>query len=133
MHLYFWWDVSYISFQVQDSLIKYQIYLKSIHGPIDVVLLTKPSVSSVPVVLPIPPPEEILQSSKLAITTSDETESSAPHCQAAANAKNSTKSRQTPMEDMQPPYKLPCIKREPNRTGASKCEYLVCVFVKRKR
>uniref|UniRef100_A0A3B4ZUC1 E2F transcription factor CC-MB domain-containing protein n=1 Tax=Stegastes partitus TaxID=144197 RepID=A0A3B4ZUC1_9TELE len=43
---------------VQDSPAKYQIHLKSVKGPIDVVLLNKHSVSSVPVVLPVPPADE---------------------------------------------------------------------------
>ncbi|KAG8001514.1 Transcription factor E2F5 [Nibea albiflora] len=59
---------------VQNSPAKYQIHMKSINGPIDVVLLNKHSDGSVPVVLPVPPPEDILQSAKSAMFTSDETD-----------------------------------------------------------
>lgn len=48
------------------------MYLKSIRGPIDVVFLNRCSVSSVPVVFPVLPPEEILQCAKTAMFTSDE-------------------------------------------------------------
>ncbi|XP_037552152.1 transcription factor E2F5 [Nematolebias whitei] len=61
---------------VSNCPAKYQIYLKSIRGPIDVVLLNKRSVTSVPVVLPFPPPEELLQCAKSAMLTSDEKENS---------------------------------------------------------
>lgn len=58
-----------ISFvQVQNCPARYQIHLKSARGPIDVVLLNKCSVSSAPVVLPVPPAEEILQSASLALS-----------------------------------------------------------------
>ncbi|KFU85314.1 Transcription factor E2F4, partial [Chaetura pelagica] len=40
---------------------KYQIYLKSTSGPIDVLLVNKDACSSPPVVLPVPPPEDLLQ------------------------------------------------------------------------
>lgn len=108
---------------------KYQIHLKSSSGPIDVVLLNKRSVSSVPVVLPVPPPEEMLRNAKLAMSASDETESSAALCQASANTTNSTKSRQASMEDIQPLHAWPLIKTEPHKAGASKCEYFsLCSF-----
>lgn len=54
--------------QVQNCPARYQIHLKSARGPIDVVLLNKCSVSSAPVVLPVPPAEEILQSASLALS-----------------------------------------------------------------
>ncbi|XP_060784425.1 transcription factor E2F4 [Neoarius graeffei] len=41
---------------------KYQIHLKSSSGPIDVLLVNKDPASSSPVVLPVPPPEDLLQS-----------------------------------------------------------------------
>lgn len=53
---------------VQNCPARYQIHLKSARGPIDVVLLNKCSVSSAPVVLPVPPAEEILQSASLALS-----------------------------------------------------------------
>ncbi|XP_040010564.1 transcription factor E2F4-like isoform X2 [Xiphias gladius] len=105
---------------VQDSPAKYQIHLKSVRGPIDVLLLNKHSASSVPVVLPVPPPEEILRDAKLAMSTSDATESSTATCQASADTKHCTKSRQTAMEDMQPPHASSFINTEPNRTDAPK-------------
>lgn len=58
-----------ISFvQVQGCPARYQIHLKSVRGPVDVVLLNKSSVSSDPVVLPVPPSEEILHSASLALS-----------------------------------------------------------------
>ncbi|XP_045888097.1 transcription factor E2F4-like isoform X1 [Micropterus dolomieu] len=104
---------------VQNSPAKYQIHLKSINGPIDVVLLNKHSVGSDPVVLPVPPSEEILRNAKSAMSTSDETESSNAHCQASANTKQSTRSRQTAMEDMQHLQSSSFRKAVPNRTDAS--------------
>ncbi|XP_068597708.1 transcription factor E2F4-like [Brachionichthys hirsutus] len=58
---------------VQSRPAKYQIHLKSINGPIDVTLLNKRSVNSAPVVLPVPPPESVLRSAMLAVSTSRET------------------------------------------------------------
>nr|XP_056718630.1 transcription factor E2F4 [Euleptes europaea] len=40
---------------------KYQIHLKSTSGPIDVLLVNKDVWSSPPVVLPVPPPEDLIQ------------------------------------------------------------------------
>lgn len=71
---------------VREGPSKYQIHLKSINGPIDVVLLNKRSVSADPVALPVPPPEEILQRAKLAMTTLTEKEVNTPSCQPSANA-----------------------------------------------
>ncbi|XP_018523484.1 transcription factor E2F4 [Lates calcarifer] len=105
---------------VQSSPAKYQIYLKSISGPIDVLLLNKNSASSVPVVLPVPPPEEMLRNAKLAMSTSGATESSTAPCQTSADTRHCTKSRQTAIEDMQPPPALSFIKPGPNRTVAPK-------------
>ncbi|XP_042361651.1 transcription factor E2F4-like [Plectropomus leopardus] len=85
---------------VQNSPAKYQIHLKSINGPIDVVLLNKLSVSSVPVVLPVPPPEELLRNAKPTIPTSDETASSVGPFQASANTKHDAKSKGPATEDM---------------------------------
>lgn len=119
---------AYISFQVQDSPVKYQVHLKSISGPIDVVLLSKRSVSSDPVVLPVPPPDEMLQNAKLAMSASDETENGSAQCPASADATNNAKSRQTSTEGMQPIHPMPCLKMEPYRAGASKCEYFSCNF-----
>ncbi|XP_049559724.1 transcription factor E2F4 isoform X3 [Orcinus orca] len=41
---------------------KYQIHLKSISGPIEVLLVNKEAWSSPPVAVPVPPPEDLLQS-----------------------------------------------------------------------
>ncbi|XP_077066797.1 transcription factor E2F4 [Siphateles boraxobius] len=50
---------------------KYQIHLKSSAGPIEVLLVNKDPCSSSPVVLPVPPPDDMLQSlSTPASTTS---------------------------------------------------------------
>ncbi|XP_035483288.1 transcription factor E2F4 isoform X2 [Scophthalmus maximus] len=102
---------------VQNSPAKYQIYLKSIRGPIDVLLLNKHSASSVPVALPVPPPEDLLQNAKLAMSTSVATESSTTPCQASADAKHLNTSRQTSTEDTQPPHALSFISAEPKRMG----------------
>ncbi|NWS67451.1 E2F4 factor, partial [Crotophaga sulcirostris] len=40
---------------------KYQIQLKSTSGPIDVLLVNKDALSSPPVVLPVPPPDDLIQ------------------------------------------------------------------------
>ncbi|NXC50702.1 E2F4 factor, partial [Penelope pileata] len=40
---------------------KYQIHLKSTSGPIDVLLVNKDAWSSPPVVLPVPPPEDLIE------------------------------------------------------------------------
>ncbi|NXS62746.1 E2F4 factor, partial [Brachypteracias leptosomus] len=40
---------------------KYQIHLKSTSGPIDVLLVNKDAWSSPPVVLPVPPPDDLIQ------------------------------------------------------------------------
>lgn len=97
--------------------------MKSINGPIDVVLLNKHSDSSVPVVLPVPPPEDILRSAKSAMFTSDKTDCSMTPCQASDNTKHSTKSTQMAMEDMQNLQSLSFINGKSNRTDVSGCEY----------
>ncbi|XP_034724961.1 transcription factor E2F5-like [Etheostoma cragini] len=105
---------------VQNSPAKYQIHLKSINGPIDVVLLNKLSISSVPVALPVPPPEELLRNAKPAMSPSVETESSIAPCQASAHTEYGTKSRRTDTEDIRQHLRSSCMKA--HRTNAS--EYL---------
>lgn len=100
---------------VQDSPTKYQIHLKSVKGPIDVVLLNKNTVSSAPVVLPVPPPEEILKRAQLAMSASNEKESRTEPRLASANTKHFTESKRTAAEDMKP-RQSSCINVEPNRT-----------------
>lgn len=41
---------------------KYQIHLKSMSGPIEVMLVNKEAWSSPPVAVPVPPPDDLLQS-----------------------------------------------------------------------
>uniref|UniRef100_A0ACB8EAZ2 Transcription factor e2f4 n=1 Tax=Sphaerodactylus townsendi TaxID=933632 RepID=A0ACB8EAZ2_9SAUR len=55
---------------------KYQIHLKSTSGPIDVLLVNKDVWSSPPVVLPVPPPEDLIQCQSVT--------SSKPHSQEAS-------------------------------------------------
>ncbi|XP_034414135.1 transcription factor E2F4-like [Cyclopterus lumpus] len=105
---------------VQNCPAKYQIHLKSINGPIDVVLLNKLSVSSVPVVLPVPPPEELLRDAKSAMSASDETESSIAPCQASANIRHGSISVRTFMEDMLHLQSSSRSNAEPHRTDTSK-------------
>ncbi|XP_004625938.1 transcription factor E2F4 isoform X1 [Octodon degus] len=47
---------------------KYQIHLKSVSGPIEVLLVNKEAWSSPPVAVPVPPPEDLLQSSSAVST-----------------------------------------------------------------
>ncbi|XP_070819459.1 transcription factor E2F4-like [Chaetodon trifascialis] len=102
---------------VQNRPAKYQIHLKSINGPIDVLLLNKHSASTVPVVLPVPPPEDILRSARSAMSTS--AEGSVAPCQASADTKHSGTPRTTTPEDMRHLQPLSSINAEPNRTDAS--------------
>ncbi|XP_029000464.1 transcription factor E2F4-like [Betta splendens] len=99
---------------VQDGPVKYQIYLKSSSGPIDVVLLNKGSVNSVPLVLPVPPPEEMLQSAMLAMSASNDTQSRNTHLQASPDT------TKMPTEDMHPLQSRPFLKTEPDSAAASK-------------
>ncbi|XP_029464608.1 transcription factor E2F4 isoform X2 [Rhinatrema bivittatum] len=48
---------------------KYQIHLKSTTGPIDVLLVNKDACSSPPVVVPVPPPDDLVQSQPAVPTT----------------------------------------------------------------
>lgn len=48
--------------QVLNGQRKYQIRLKSSSGPIEVLLVNKDPSSASPVVLPVPPPDDVLQS-----------------------------------------------------------------------
>ncbi|MBN3309838.1 E2F4 factor, partial [Amia calva] len=47
---------------VMNGQKKYQIHLKSTTGPIEVLLVNKDTASSPPVVLPVPPPDDLFQS-----------------------------------------------------------------------
>lgn len=101
-----------MSSQVQRYPTKYQIYLKSINGPIDVLLLNKRSVGAPPLVLPVPPPENILHNNR--VDALDDIESDIPPCQASLYPNQSS------MKDL---WSSCLIKAEPNRTAASGCEY----------
>lgn len=107
-------------FQVPNNPAKYQIYLKSINGPIDVLLLSKCTVSSSTVVLPVPPPEDILRSAELARSASGPAEESIYPCQDSCSAKRSNVLAHKVMDEMR---SLSCSKAEPNRTDPSECKY----------
>ncbi|KAM3625770.1 uncharacterized protein V6R79_017369 [Siganus canaliculatus] len=85
---------------VWDCPTKYQIHLKSVNGPVDVVLLNKKSFNSAPFVLPVPPPEDILQRAKLAMSSSCGAESNHTLSQGADHGKHIS-SGWSAMEDMQ--------------------------------
>ncbi|TWW68114.1 Transcription factor E2F4, partial [Takifugu flavidus] len=97
---------------------KYQIYLKSINGPIDVLLLSKRSVSAPPLVLPVPPPQDILRNNRVDVL--DDMESDLPPCQASVYPNPSSRFERPAMKDI---WSSCFIKAEPNRTPASGCEY----------
>ncbi|MEQ2307735.1 hypothetical protein AMECASPLE_021253, partial [Ameca splendens] len=101
---------------VQNCPAKYQIYLKSIRGPIDVVLLNKRTVSSAPVVLPVPPPEEILQCAKSAMSVSENKENKDRFCEASALITKSTKSDWEAEQDVQPLQEPSFLNANPNKT-----------------
>ncbi|XP_078257836.1 transcription factor E2F4 [Rhinoraja longicauda] len=54
---------------VPNGVKKYQIHLKSTTGPINVLLVNKDTSSSCPVVVPVPPPEDLIQCSPTVHTT----------------------------------------------------------------
>lgn len=108
-------------FQVQNCPAKYQVYLKSVNGPIDVVLLNKCSVTSSPIVLPVPPPDDFLQKAKLAMPTTDKTDSCIPPCHTSAKANYKTRLGLRVMEEIK---SLSFQNAETNRADGSKCEYL---------
>nr|XP_054588119.1 transcription factor E2F5-like [Nothobranchius furzeri]XP_054588120.1 transcription factor E2F5-like [Nothobranchius furzeri] len=105
---------------VPCSPASYQIYLKSIRGPLDVVLINKRSFSSFPIVLPVPPSKEYLQCAKSAMSTSNEKENGIEQHQALANG---AKVKQATGEDMQPLYKSSNTNPESNRNDESACHY----------
>ncbi|CAG5855222.1 unnamed protein product [Menidia menidia] len=107
-------DRKYPFFHVPNCPAKYQIHMKSGEAPIDVVLLNKYSVSSPPVMLPVPPPDEILQRAKSATSTSDEKENATESRQTYRNQR--TKSRCRAVDDIQPLYASSLKKAEPSRT-----------------
>lgn len=74
---------------------KYQIRLKSSSGPIEVLLVNKDPTSQSPVVLPVPPPEDILQNLPAPTSTSQITPSSCPATPSAANQTATTDASKT--------------------------------------
>lgn len=103
--------------QVHSYPTKYQIYLKSIHGPVDVLLLNRRSVSSPLLVLPIPPPEDILQNPQ--VDTADKTEGDIPSCPALVYPSQCTRFQQPAMTDI---WTSHFVKTEPDRIRAPGCE-----------
>lgn len=111
----------YILFQVQNCPAKYQVYLKSVNGPIDVVLLNKCSVTSSPVVLPVPPPDDFLRKAKLAMSTTDKTNGCIPPGHTSANANHKTRLGLRVMEEIK---SLSFQNAETNSASdGSECEY----------
>ncbi|XP_029945688.1 transcription factor E2F4-like [Salarias fasciatus] len=104
---------------VQNSSPVYQVHLKSVRGPIDVVFMNKACSGSVPVILPVPPPEEILQRAKLALLALEEKDSSSGPCHTSADATQSCKSEWTATKDRQLQHQSPLRSAEPNRTAQS--------------
>lgn len=104
---------------VQHSERKYQIHLKSTGGPIDVLLINRDPVSSAPVALPVPPPEEILQNAKSAAASAHQTQNTASANTNQTADKLGTKSRQTTSEDSQPLQAPLCVNAEYNRADVS--------------
>ncbi|XP_026802413.1 transcription factor E2F4 [Pangasianodon hypophthalmus] len=69
---------------------KYQIHLKSSSGPIDVLLVNKDPASASPVVLPVPPPEDMLQSLPASSASAPSAPVTAPTTKPAGNSTTST-------------------------------------------
>ncbi|KAK5614202.1 hypothetical protein CRENBAI_007861 [Crenichthys baileyi] len=107
---------------VQNCPAKYQIYLKSIRGPIDVVLLNKRTVNSAPVVLPVPPPEEILQCAKSAMSVSENKENNDRLYEGSALITKSTKSDWEAEQDVQPLQEPSFLNANPNKTDEFACQ-----------
>ncbi|KFQ86036.1 Transcription factor E2F4, partial [Phoenicopterus ruber ruber] len=82
---------------------KYQIHLKSTSGPIDVLLVNKDAWSSPPVVLPVPPPEDLIQCQ--AVTPSKPQIPPLAHFQEASVPSSTQPSTPTPTstQDHSPP------------------------------
>ncbi|XP_038164588.1 transcription factor E2F5-like isoform X2 [Cyprinodon tularosa] len=101
---------------------KYQINLKSIRGPIDVILLNKRTVSSDPVVFPVPPPEGMLQCAKSAMSVSENKENNDGLCEASAFTSKSTQSEWRTEKDVQPLQESSFMSANPNKKDESVCK-----------
>ncbi|KAM9410310.1 transcription factor E2F5-like [Pholidichthys leucotaenia] len=76
---------------VQHTQTKYQIYMKSTRGPINVVLLNKRSVNDDAVVIPVPPPEEMLERARCEVSNSASKENRSGPCSVPDNTKHSSR------------------------------------------
>ncbi|CAL8404444.1 unnamed protein product [Boreogadus saida] len=56
---------------VEDCEERYQIHLKSVNGPIDVLLINKDPAAPAPVTLPVPPPRDLFSVSRRAPASSE--------------------------------------------------------------
>uniref|UniRef100_A0A3Q2C854 Transcription factor E2F5-like n=2 Tax=Cyprinodon variegatus TaxID=28743 RepID=A0A3Q2C854_CYPVA len=101
---------------------KYQINLKSIRGPIDVILLNKRTVSSDPVVFPVPPPEGMLQCAKSAMSVSENKENNDGLCEASAFTSKSTQSEWRTEKDVQPLQESSFMSANPNKKDEFVCK-----------
>uniref|UniRef100_A0A8C7ZBZ7 E2F/DP family winged-helix DNA-binding domain-containing protein n=1 Tax=Oryzias sinensis TaxID=183150 RepID=A0A8C7ZBZ7_9TELE len=100
---------------------KYQIYLKSLKGPIDVILFNKCSASSVPLVLPVPPSEEVLQCAKSAMSPPDEKENIIEPKQPSAIVQYG--------EKWVPQCMLSFFNAESKTSDRSPCEFFLFFFI----
>ncbi|KFO71384.1 Transcription factor E2F4, partial [Cuculus canorus] len=97
---------------------KYQIQLKSTSGPIDVLLVNKDAWSSPPVVLPVPPPDDLIQCQ--AVTPSKPQIPPLAHFQEASVPSSTQPSTPTPTstQDQSPP----AVKVESTECSISEAE-----------
>ena len=73
---HFWFLIYIFSVQGPDNRKRYQIHLKSTHGPIYVILVNKDDSSSSPVVVPVPPHD--LQSAAVEASLASTTKAAVP-------------------------------------------------------
>ncbi|KAM6981259.1 transcription factor E2F4-like [Aplochiton taeniatus] len=97
---------------VQSGQSKYQIHLKSTAGPIDVLLINKDPVNAAPMVLSVPPPEDILHHAK-----SDETETKGLPSQ--TTDKPTAKAKQASIVDAQSLLSSASMNMEPVKAVSS--------------
>ncbi|NXT49660.1 E2F4 factor, partial [Pluvianellus socialis] len=97
---------------------KYQIHLKSTSGPIDVLLVNKDAWSSPPVVLPVPPPDDLIQCQ--AVTPSKPQLPPLAHFQEASVPSSTQPSTPTPTSTQD--HSPPAQKAASTECGASAAE-----------